>query len=148
MKKTIIVEKLVYCCDVASCDAEDIYPITCINCGVVHCHDCRKTQGVSYGRSVYINSSEDGYYCNACDLKLASQGDNELHNAYRRIASLKEEMKKWSDAFKRSADEAEAEVVSSFLVASFSEKRNLIISNRRSVANNQNDTQRQSGDTR
>lgn len=104
MKKTV--NKEVHFCD--KCNAEQVYGFDeCLCCGVEHCYECKKTEGRKYSHGVHVSGSGDGYYCNACDAKLLSSGEDKLHSAYRRVASLRAEAIAWSDGFDRRRNAAE-----------------------------------------
>jgi len=90
MKKTITIE--IDCCDVESCGREVSARYPCMNCGVVHCHNCRKTQGVVYNHRIYGCGTGDAYYCNACDALLRKQGADVLHNAYTSLGKIRKEI--------------------------------------------------------
>lgn len=105
MKKTVTKE--VTCCD--CCEKEE-HMETCINCKVEHCYACSKTEGKKYNHAVNFGGSSDGYYCRECDVELMSVRNNARHMAYRKIDSLRNEAKAWSDDFKLRADAAENEL--------------------------------------
>lgn len=102
MKK--IIEKEVQICD--HCRKET-YCDTCLNCGVEHCWECRKTDGVEYTHAIYVSGSGDGYYCNSCNSELLQNHSNDVFNAYLVIADLKQEAKRWNRDFKTRSDKAE-----------------------------------------
>ena len=104
MKKSVTVEKLY--CDV--CGAESNEWNSCMICGKVFCYDCRKTQMKEYKHGVYYSGSGDGLYCNDCDRDLILSGDDEKHNAFRKIDDLRNELKEWDADFTIRIKEAEA----------------------------------------
>lgn len=92
----------VYACD--CCGDKVNWPTNiCLNCGVMHCYDCCKTQGHVYTFEIHFScGSRDGYYCNACDEKLLQRENfNHIHDAYVRIEKMKNEEKAWIEDFKR-----------------------------------------------
>lgn len=93
-----------YSCDSCGDDCGAYSSGTCLGCGKVYCYDCRKTKAVKYSHAVYFEGSGDGLYCNPCNLSMAG---NTIHSAYLEIASLKAELKRWGDDFKRRSDVAE-----------------------------------------
>lgn len=104
MKKTVA--KDVHCCD--ACGAEQDFGMdACLKCGAEHCFNCKKTHGKEYQHGIYVGGSGDGYYCNACDTELTASGADRRHAAYQAIARLRNELKAWSEDFKRRANEAE-----------------------------------------
>lgn len=105
MKKTVMKE--VTLCD---CCQKEGYLTACINCKVEHCHDCTKTEGKTYVQAINYGGTGDGYYCKNCDIELMNVRNNPRHAAYRKIASLRNEAKAWSDDFRARADEAENEL--------------------------------------
>jgi hypothetical protein len=105
MKK--VIEKETEFCDV--CGKEETYPHKCLNCGKEICYKCAKTEGIEYKHSVWASGTGDGFYCNACDLKLKTTGDK-LHTAYRKIVSLRNEQDGFYKDFRERAEKAEADV--------------------------------------
>lgn len=96
----------VYVCD--NCGATQDWSMdACLSCGVMHCHECKKTHGHEYSHAVNFQGSLDGYYCNTCDTKLLRDGSDERHAAYVRIARLRTEVEAWSKDFRKRQEAAE-----------------------------------------
>lgn len=110
MKKTI--EKEVKFCD--KCGKEDSHPTACLACGTEMCSDCQTKYGVSYNHAVHFQGSDDGFYCNPCDVKLMAQGSDEQHNAYLAIKALRDEEDAYWANFGKRAKAAE-DAVKKFL---------------------------------
>lgn len=104
MKKTIQTEVTI--CD--NCK-EQSYCESCLSCGVDHCWRCRDKCGHEYKQGLYISGSGDGYYCNACDAKMALS-DDKRYAAYRKIHELREESKAWNEDFEKRRRQAEEEL--------------------------------------
>jgi len=109
MKKSITKE--VVCCD--KCGEEVGYSNPCMECGIEMCYDCRKIHGVEYNHAVHFSGSNDGLYCKPCDVKLTKSANDKRHNAYLAVKSLRDELKEWSDKFKKRQNAAE-DLVRSF----------------------------------
>lgn len=95
--------------EVSFCDrcGKEAYVEVCLCCGVEHCWECRKGQGVEYTHAIGFSGSGDGYYCKTCDNKLSASNSDPLHNAYSAIADLRSESKLWYLDFKTRSDHAE-----------------------------------------
>jgi hypothetical protein len=102
MKKSI--QREIHFCD--KCGREISYAPTCLHCGLELCYDCETYHGKRYAGSTVTLGSGDGFYCNECDSKLTSTGKNKLHNAYRAIQRLKDEMKAFETDWERRSAEA------------------------------------------
>ena len=111
MKKQITIDKSF--CDF--CGKEASGYSQCMCCGKDLCYGCLKTEAKEYPHSVYCSGSGDGLYCLQCDRNLRDSDDN-LHAAYRKIESLRNELKGWSEDFKKRCNDAEAEVIFQFKV--------------------------------
>ena len=75
-------------CDI--CNTAEAYEWSqCLGCGRDLCYDCR----VTYQHAVSFSGSNDGYYCQACDLKFQAGGGDHLWAAYRRIQHIRAERK-------------------------------------------------------
>ena len=105
MKK--IIEKEVTICD---CCKKENYLDKCLNCGVEHCHNCQKTQGVIFNHAVNFSGSDDGYYCNQCNGELSRSKQDPLYNAYNKIKMLRDEAKKFYSIFDKKRKIAEHEL--------------------------------------
>lgn len=103
MKATITKE--VRLCD--KCKAESPYPDVCLRCGIELCHDCAKKHGHEYPHSIFCSGSGDGFYCKACDQKLAILGTDKRHNAYAAIQTLRAECESWNASFDKRRKAAE-----------------------------------------
>ena len=108
MRKTIKKEVLI--CD--KCGKEDSHLGACMKCGTEMCYECTRKHGKSYNHAVHFQGCGDGFYCNPCDAKLTNAGTDKLHNAYRAIKSLRDELEVWSNDFKKRKEEAEKAVES------------------------------------
>lgn len=105
MKKTI--NKEVTICD--QCGKET-YVHKCLKCGVDHCWECQKTQGIVYTHSTCCSGSGDGYYCNKCDAELRVAKNDKLHAAYVNIQNLRMESELFYKNWKERANNAEATI--------------------------------------
>ena len=105
MKK--LVTREVDCCD--RCESES-FLTHCKECNTAHCYDCRKEFGVGYQQGLYVQGSDDGYYCRTCDNELTKSGADELHAAYLGIKRLRLELDAWSCDFERRKKKAEESV--------------------------------------
>ena len=85
MKKQVMRETTF--CDVCGKQTEYVY--RCNECGTEMCYSCRGANGKEYVHSVLCSGSGDGFYCNACDVKLTKSGTDKKHAAYRAVASLR-----------------------------------------------------------
>jgi len=94
-------------CDFCTDNEENCYH-KCLCCGKDVCWNCEKNGGVGVGYShgVHVVGSNDGWYCNKCNLNT----DDPLLDAYKNIDCLKREQDTWYDAFKIRKDAAEAKV--------------------------------------
>ena len=81
---------------------------SCLRCGKDICYDCSKTHAKEYSHGVYVGGSGDGQYCNDCDAILTRTREDDLHNAYRLIKSLRDEQEAWYSDFNKRSDKAEA----------------------------------------
>ena len=102
MKK--IVQREIHFCD--KCGLERFHVNTCLQCGLELCYECSEYHGKRYDKSTVTFGSGDGFYCNECDSTLTSTGENKLHNAYRAIKRLKDEMKAFETDWERRSAEA------------------------------------------
>ena len=105
MKK--IIEKEATFCDHCGKEA---YVETCLCCGVDHCYECRKTQGVEYEHGVGFSGNGDGYYCNECDTKLSKSKADPLYNAYHEIKTLRQKQRLWYAKFNAEVTAAEQRI--------------------------------------
>jgi hypothetical protein len=103
MKKTV--QRIIHICD--HCGNEDVIPNTCLKCGKQFCLDCAQKHAVSYSPLVGCSGSSDGLYCKPCDARLARDGNDQLHTAYRAIASLQLEGEAWNRDFRNRSQAAE-----------------------------------------
>lgn len=104
MRKTV--RRTIHVCD--HCGNEEVMPNTCLKCGKQFCFDCAHTHAVSYSPLVGCSGSSDVLYCKQCDARLASDGNDQLHAAYRAIASLQLEREVWNRDFQKRSQAAEA----------------------------------------
>lgn len=107
MKKTIQHET--HLCDSCNADAGN-YPYICLKCSKELCWECAKTQFIKYTHAVSFSGGGDGYYCHACDLKLAADWTDKLFLAYRKIASLRSESESFYTDFRLREKAAESEL--------------------------------------
>ena len=91
------------------CDkcGKETYVDKCLKCGVEHCWECKKTEGIDYKHAVHFSGSGDGYYCHTCDTELRVTKSDKLHTAYRMIANLREEAEQFYKDFNNRAKLAE-----------------------------------------
>lgn len=105
MKRVVSVEQTL--CDV--CQKNEAHPwAACLKCGKMICYDCRTLNAHEYAHGVNVGGSGDGIYCNECDATLTKTGNDLLHNAYRAILALKNEVKGFSTDFDKRRTAAEA----------------------------------------
>ena len=65
--------------------------------------------GHEYEHAIHFSGTGDGYFCNKCDND-PPENVKELHQAYRRIQSLRNEEKEWHEHFRVRASVAEEEL--------------------------------------
>jgi hypothetical protein len=102
-KRMVEVEQIF--CDKCGADASPDDP--CLGCGLNHCRQCQKTEGVEYTHAVWASGSGDGYYCRPCDIR-AFETHNPLHEAFAAIRALRDESERYGKEFKKRSEAAEA----------------------------------------
>lgn len=78
--------------EVAICDVceENRVSTTCMKCGKEFCYDCEKTQIVHYRRELYGSEYNGGTYCIECNTALTIENKDQLHQAFRKLAIIKD----------------------------------------------------------
>jgi hypothetical protein len=86
---------------------------TCLCCGKDFCIEHETKEGIEYRHGLHIGGSDDGYFCNKCDIDITNDKKHplyQLHESYKQIAHIREEEKAMFDAIQRKGDEAEAQL--------------------------------------
>lgn len=87
MKKTIQIE--VRYCD--KCGSDELVR-SCLMCGLDACYSCQDKHGKIYHPGVHTWGRGDGFYCHECDAKLSASRADALHNAFKAIEQLRQQM--------------------------------------------------------
>ena len=92
-------------CDICNKEAYT----TCLSCGKDYCNK-HENIGVEYQHSINFGGSDDGFFCNECDIEITNNTKHplyQLHESYKEIDSLRKKAKAYYDQLEKNGNEAE-----------------------------------------